>query len=167
MVGNLSLCRLAAVGNRDEATRNDPLANAIKAGISNVTFRLGEIEHLPVADESVDVIISNCVINLSPEKLDVFNDAFRVLRSGGRLAVADVIATAPLPESALQDLKAYAGCVSGAVLADDIEAMLTKAGFTHISIKPKDESREMIREWSQGAKFEDFVVSAMIEARKP
>jgi ubiquinone/menaquinone biosynthesis C-methylase UbiE len=142
-------------------------ANATKAGVSNVSFRLGEIEHLPVPDETVDVIISNCVINLSPEKPEVFGDAFRVLRSGGRLAVADVIATAPLPESALQDLEAYAGCVSGAVLADDVEAMLAKAGFVDISIKPQDERRELVREWSPGAKFEDYVVSALIEARKP
>ncbi len=142
-------------------------ANAAEAGVSNVSFRLGEIEHLPVADGTVDVIISNCVINLSPEKPDVFSDAFRVLRSGGRLAVADVIATAPLPESALQDLKAYAGCVSGAVLADQIEAMLARAGFVDIRITPQDERRELVREWSPEAKLEDYVLSALIEARKP
>jgi SAM-dependent methyltransferase len=141
--------------------------NAATAGATNVSFRLGEIEHLPVADETVDVIISNCVINLSPEKSDVFNDAFRVLRSGGRLAVADVITTAPLPESVLQDLRAYTGCVSGAVSADDIEAMLAEAGFVDIRISPKDESRELVREWSSGANLEDYVVSALIEARKP
>jgi ubiquinone/menaquinone biosynthesis C-methylase UbiE len=141
--------------------------NAKKAGVSNVGFRLGEIEDLPVANESVDVIISNCVINLSPEKPDVFNDAFRVLKSGGRLAVADVIATAPLPESARQDLAAYAGCVSGAILAEDVETMLTAAGFVDISIRPQDERRELVREWSPGAKLEDYVVSALIEARKP
>jgi SAM-dependent methyltransferase len=141
--------------------------NAKKAGVSNVGFRLGEIEDLPVANESVDVIISNCVINLSPEKPDVFNDAFRVLKSGGRLAVADVIATAPLPESARQDLAAYAGCVSGAILAEDVETMLTTAGFVDISIRPQDERRELVREWSPGAKLEDYVVSALIEARKP
>jgi SAM-dependent methyltransferase len=141
--------------------------NAATAGATNVSFRLGEIEHLPVADETVDVSISNCVINLSPEKPDVFNDAFRVLRSGGRLAVADVITTAPLPESVLQDLRAYTGCVSGAVSADDIEAMLAEAGFVDIRISPKDESRELVREWSSGANLEDYVVSALIEARKP
>ncbi len=141
--------------------------NASKAGFTNVDFRLGEIEHLPVADESVDVIISNCVINLSSEKPYVFNDAFRVLKSGGRVAVADIIATAPLPESALQDLQAYAGCVSGAILAKDVERMLADAGFTDISIKPNDESRELVREWSPGTKLEDCVVSALIEARKP
>ncbi len=141
--------------------------NAATAGASNVSFRLGEIEHLPVADETVDVIISNCVINLSPEKSDVFNDAFRVLRSGGRLAVADVITTAPLPESVLQDLRAYTGCVSGAVSADDIETMLAEAGFVDIRIRPQDDSRELVREWSSAANLEDYVLSALIEARKP
>jgi len=141
--------------------------NARKVGVSNVDFRLGEIEHLPVADGTADVIISNCVINLSPEKPDVFRDAFRVLRGGGRLAVADVIAAAPLPESLLQDLDAYTGCISGAVLAEDIEAMLADAGFVDISIRPQDESRELIREWSAGSDVADFVVSALIEARKP
>ncbi len=141
--------------------------NAAKVGVSNVSFRLGEIEHLPVADETADVIISNCVINLSPEKPDVFNEAFRVLRSGGRLAVADVIATAPLPEAALQDLKAYTGCVSGAVSAGEVETMLAEAGFVDISIRPQDEHRELLREWLPGAKLEDYVVSALIEARKP
>jgi len=141
--------------------------NAKSVGATNVDFRLGEIEHLPVADGTVDVIISNCVINLSPEKPEVFNDAFRVLRSGGRLAVADVIATAPLPESLQEDLDAYTGCISGAVLADDIEAMLADAGFVDISIRPRDESRELLHEWSPGTKLEDFVVPALIEARKP
>ena len=141
--------------------------NGRTVGASNVEFRLGEIEHLPVADETADVIISNCVINLSPEKPDVFSDAFRVLRSGGRLAVADVIATEPLPESLLQDLDAYTGCISGAALASEIEAMLADAGFVDIGIRPQDESRELIREWSDGVGLEDFVVSALIEARKP
>jgi SAM-dependent methyltransferase len=141
--------------------------NAAAAGTSNVSFRLGEIEHLPVADETADVIISNCVINLSPEKPDVFNEAFRVLKSGGRLAVADVITTAPLPDSVLQDLRAYTGCVSGAVSADDVEAMLEEAGFVDVRISPRDESRELAREWSSGASLEDYVVSALIEARKP
>jgi ubiquinone/menaquinone biosynthesis C-methylase UbiE len=141
--------------------------NARKVGASNVEFRLGEIEHLPVADGTVDVIISNCVINLSPEKLDVFTDAFRVLRSGGRLAVADIIATAPLPESLRKDLDAYTGCISGAVLAEEIGAMLAEAGFVDISVRPKEESRELVREWSEGAGLQELVASAMIEARKP
>jgi arsenite methyltransferase len=141
--------------------------NAEKMGLPNVDFRLGEIEHLPVADETADVIISNCVINLSPEKPAVFREAYRVLRRGGRIAVADVIAKTPLPESLLKDPRAYTGCISGAVLADDLRVMLADAGFEDIRIQPKEESRELINEWSSGTNLEDYVVSAMIEARKP
>ena len=141
--------------------------NAAKAGFKNVEFRLGEIEHLPVADNSVDVIISNCVINLSPEKHKVFDDAFRVLKSGGRLAVSDVVATAELPEEVKNDLALHAGCIAGASLISDVEAMLGKSGFRNIRIQPKDESREFIRTWAPGRKIEDYVVSATIEAVKP
>ncbi len=141
--------------------------NARAAGVANVSFRLGEIEHLPVADESADIVMSNCVINLSPEKPQVFHEAFRVLRRGGRLAVADVIATAPLPEEAKQDLEAYAGCVSGAAVAEQIESLLAEAGFVDSRITPLSGSRELIREYSPGGKLEDYVISALIEARKP
>jgi arsenite methyltransferase len=142
-------------------------ANAAKTNYRNVDFRLGEIENLPVADESVDAIISNCVINLSPEKERVFTESYRVLKTGGRLAISDVVATADLPTSARADLSLYTGCVSGAAPIDEISAMLERAGFTDISIKPKDESREFIREWVPGSKIEDCVVSATIEAIKP
>ena len=101
-------------------------ANAAQGGYTQVEFRLGEIEHLPVADASVDVIISNCVINLSPEKAQVFRDAFRVLKPGGRLAVSDVVATAPFPAEVQQDLALRAGCVAGASLLDDLEGMLRR-----------------------------------------
>ena len=141
--------------------------NAVKAGFKNVEFRLGEIEHLPVADKSVDVIISNCVINLSPEKHKVFDDAFRVLKSGGRLAVSDIVATVELPEEVKDDLALYAGCMAGASLISDVEAMLRKSGFLDIRIQPKDESREFIRTWAPGRHIEDYVVSATIEAMKP
>jgi SAM-dependent methyltransferase len=141
--------------------------SAREAGVANVEFRLGEIEHLPVGDGEADVIISNCVINLSPEKSQVFREAFRILRRGGRLAVSDVITTAPLPESLLHDMKAYTGCISGAVDASEVESMLAEAGFVDIHVKPIDESRELIREWTQGGDLRDYVVSAMIEARKP
>ena len=103
--------------------------NADKVEVSNVEFRLGEIEHLPVADDVADVIISNCVINLSPEKRQVFGEAFRVLRPGGRLAVSDIVATAPLPESLLEDIEAYTGCVAGAELIEEVDSMLREAGF--------------------------------------
>jgi len=141
--------------------------NAEKMGMKNVDFRLGEIEHLPVADDTADVIISNCVINLSPDKPGAFREAYRVLRRGGRIAVADVIAKAPLPESLLQNPRAYTGCISGAALADDLRVMLAGAGFVDIRIQPKEESRQLISGWSSGTDFEDYVVSAMIEARKP
>jgi SAM-dependent methyltransferase len=141
--------------------------NAAKAGFKNVEFRLGEIEHLPIADNSIDVILSNCVINLSPEKRKVFDDAFRVLKSGGRLAVSDVVATAELPEEVKNDLALHAGCVAGASLIGDVEVMLRKSGFCDIRVQPKDESREFIRTWAPGSNIEDYVVSATIEAKKP
>ncbi len=141
--------------------------NARKGGYRNVEFRLGEIEHLPVADNSTDVIISNCVINLSPDKAQVFRDAWRVLRPGGRLAISDVVATAALPEEARRDLALYTGCMAGASQIDELEAMMRNAGFTAIRIAPKDESRQFIRHWAPGRGVEDYVVSAAIEAIKP
>ena len=142
-------------------------ANGKKGGFSNVEFRLGEIEHLPVADRSADVIISNCVINLSPDKAAVFQDAFRILKPGGRLAVADIVATASLPDDIRNDLALRAGCVGGAASMDEIETFLREAGFREIRIQPKDQSRELIREWAPGRRVEDYVISATIEAVKP
>jgi len=141
--------------------------NSETAGLTNVEFRLGEIENLPVADESVDAIISNCVINLSPEKAGVFNDAFRVLKRGGRLAVADIVATAPIPEDLRNDLELHAGCVSGAAQVEELRAMLEKAGFVDVRIGPIDESKEIIRNAAPGRNVEDFIISARIEATKP
>ncbi len=134
---------------------------------SNVEFRLGEIENLPLADASVDVIMSNCVINLSPDKHRVFREAFRVLRPGGRLAISDVVATAPLPEAVRNDLALYSSCVGGALTIAELEAMLGESGFHDIRIQPKDESREFIREWAPGRNIEDYIASAIIEAEKP
>src|SRR6266480_3571000 len=114
--------------------------NAQKNGFTNVEFRLGEIEALPVADNSVDVIISNCVINLSPEKQRVFDEAFRVLQPGGRLAVADMVATAPLPEEIKYDWGAYTGCMAGASEITALQRMLEVSGFKNIEIEPKDSS---------------------------
>lgn len=141
--------------------------NARKAGYANVEFRLGEIEHLPVADGSVDVVISNCVINLSPDKPQVFREAYRVLRPGGRLAISDVVATAELPEAIRSDWAMITGCVAGAERIDRVEAMLGEAGFQDIRVAPKDESRQFIRQWAPGRRVEDYVVSATIEAMKP
>jgi predicted methyltransferase len=107
------------------------------------------------------------VINLSPEKLKVFDDAFRVLKPGGRLAVSDVVATAELPDEVKNDLALHAGCIAGASHIDEVGAMLRKSGFSDIRIEPKDESREFIRTWATGRNVEDYVVSATIEAIKP
>lgn len=112
---------------------------------SNVEFRLGEIENLPLADSSVDVIMSNCVINLSPDKRRVFREAFRVLKPGGRLAISDVIATAPLPEPVRNDLALYSSCIGGAATIAELGTMLKESGFQNIRIQPKDESREFVR----------------------
>jgi len=141
--------------------------NAEKAGHKNVEFRLGEIENLPVADGVVDVILSNCVINLSPEKPRVFQESYRVLKPGGRLAISDVVATTELPEQVKNDMALFTGCVSGAATITEIESMLQAAGFERIEIQPKDASREFIRNWAPDSKIEDYVVSATIEAVKP
>jgi SAM-dependent methyltransferase len=141
--------------------------NAEKTDVQNVEFRLGEIENLPAADNSVDVIISNCVINLSPEKWKVYSEAFRVLKPGGRIAVSDIVLTAELPEELQNDLFLYTGCMAGASSLPDIKTYLANAGFGDIRISPKDESREFIREWVPGSEIADYVVSATIEATKP
>lgn len=141
--------------------------NAVKGQFTNVEFRLGEIEHLPVADNTADVVISNCVINLSPDKPLVFRDALRVLKPGGRLAISDVVATTELPEAMRNDPQLIAGCMGNASLIDELEQMISDAGFTDIRIQPKDESREFIRDWAPGAGVEGYVVSATIEAVKP
>lgn len=142
-------------------------ANAHKANFQQVEFRLGEIENLPVADGSVDVIISNCVINLSPNKKRVFEETFRVLKPGGRLAISDVVATVELPDEMRNDPQLVAGCMGNASLIDDIESMLHQAGFDNVRIQPKDESREFIRDWAPEHNVTDFVVSASIEGVKP
>jgi SAM-dependent methyltransferase len=141
--------------------------NAEKAGVGNVDFRLGELENLPVADGIVDAIISNCVINLSPEKEKVFNEAFRVLKPGGRLAISDVVATSEIPGDIKNNMAFLTGCIAGASPVEELEAMLHRAGFRDIRINQKAESRAFIRDWMPGSKIEDYVVSATIEAVKP
>jgi len=140
--------------------------NKTKGDYDNVEFRLGEIENLPVANDSVDVIISNCVINLSPDKQQVFREAYRVLKPGGRLAISDILATAPLPESIRADLELYTVCVGGASAPEEIQALLATAGFTNIRIQMKSHSREVIREWFPSQEIEDSIVSATIVAVK-
>jgi SAM-dependent methyltransferase len=142
-------------------------ANAAKGQYHHVEFRLGEIENLPLANDHVDVIISNCVINLSPNKARVFSEAWRVLKPGGRLAISDVVASVELPEELRNDLELYSGCMAGASLVSELETILRDAGYENIRIAPKDESRDFIKDWAPGRGVEDYVVSATIEAIKP
>ena len=141
--------------------------NAMKSCHKNVEFRLGHIEKLPIDDSSIDVVISNCVINLVPNKAKAFNEVYRVLRSGGRLAISDMVTNVELPESVRQELALHAGCLAGATLISDLEKILKKSRFVDIKITPKEESKEFIKDWVPGMKFEEFVSSANIEAKKP
>ncbi len=120
--------------------------NARTNGIENVEFRLGEIEHLPVEDGSVDVVISNCVVNLSPDKLQVFREAFRALRPGGRMFLSDIVLLQPLPESIRTSIEAYVGCVAGASMKAEYLAAIEAAGF---------QSVEVLKETSADAAFAD------------
>jgi SAM-dependent methyltransferase len=142
-------------------------ANAQRVGAVNVEFRLGEIEHLPIADNTADVVISNCVINLVPDKAQVYREAFRVLRPGGRIAIADVINTTPLPAELAADATLLCTCLAGAAPPQQIEDWLAAAGFTGIRIAIKPGSREVVASWAPGRGIEDYVASATIEARKP
>ena len=141
--------------------------NARKVGAANVEFRLGELEHLPIADNTADVIISNCVINLVPDKAQVFREALRVLKPGGRLSVSDVLNIAPLPEDLRSDPALLCSCVSGAISAERTEKLLREAGFADVTIAVKPESRETVAAWAPGRGIENCVASAMVEARKP
>jgi SAM-dependent methyltransferase len=141
--------------------------NAEKGNYANVDFRLGEIENLPVEDGQVDVIMSNCVINLSPDKQRVFDEAFRVLKPGGRLAISDVVALAEMPQAVKQDYDLYSGCISGAAPIEELRQMLKRSGFFDIRIEIKEESREMIDSWTPGFAASQFIASALIQAEKP
>ncbi len=109
-------------------------ANARQGNYTNVEFRLGEIEHLPVADNFADVLISNCVINLSPDKAQVFREAFRALKPGGRLMISDIVLLAELPEPIQQSIEAYVGCLAGALLKDDYLGKIRAAGFQQVEV---------------------------------
>ena len=141
--------------------------NAARIGARNVEFRLGELEHLPIADNTADVVISNCVINLVPDKEQVFREAFRVLKPGGRLAVSDVINIAPLPPELRADPTLLCGCVAGAAPAALIEAWLSEAGFADVRVMPNFECREMVESWASGRGVEKYIAPAILEARKP
>jgi len=140
--------------------------NAAKGAFENVEFRLGEIEDMPVDDNSVDVILSNCVINLSPDKAAVYKEAYRVLKPGGRLAISDMVASGEIPPEIKNDMDLYSSCVAGALKVDELDQILNEAGFKNILITPKDESREFINKWTPGIPIEDYVLSATIEAVK-
>lgn len=154
---------------------------ARRSGLPNVEFRLGEIEHLPLADASADVVISNCVINLSPNKRQVFREAFRVLRSGGRVAVSDIVLLVDLPPALRSDLGLYAGCVGGALRKEQYLGAMEKAGFRDIRVVSERAAGELIIDEAQverlaegsGLSREELrqlaekVVSVHVEAVKP
>lgn len=143
--------------------------NAKQMRARNVEFRLGEIEHLPVADSSADLIMSNCVINLSPDKRQVYREAYRILKPGGRLSISDVLATTALPANIRNNLALVAVCVGGAATFDETNKMLTDAGFQNIKINAHDNSRDLTKSWdpAKSKNALDYVVSVYIEAVKP
>jgi ubiquinone/menaquinone biosynthesis C-methylase UbiE len=141
--------------------------NASKTELANVEFRLGEIEHLPVADQTADVILSNCVINLSPDKLSVFREAFRVLKPGGRLAISDVVAFAPLSASIKRDLALYTGCIAGASTIEETKALLSAAGFADVEITVNHAATEAMAAMIPDQDLRSLGGSASIEARRP
>jgi len=150
-----------------------------RTGYDNVEFRLGEIEHLPLADESVDVVISNCVINLSPEKPQVWREIARVLKPGGRVAISDLALLRPLPESVVERVEAWIGCIAGAALVTDTERMANEAGLVDITLTPNPHYLEAMTDWQDplykkivallppGTNMSDYITSLSITARKP
>lgn len=142
-------------------------SNAAKVALDNVDFRLGDIEHLPIDAGSVDVIMSNCVINLAPDKPAVFREAYRVLAPGGRLAISDMVAVGDLPAAIANDPAAYTGCIAGAVPVAELERMIAAAGFQHVRVRVQAQSRDLVEDWSPGSGANQVVASALIEAVKP
>jgi SAM-dependent methyltransferase len=150
-----------------------------QTGLRNVEFRLGEIEHLPVADASVDVVISNCVLNLSPDKPAVWKEIARVLKPGGRVAVSDLALLRPLPPAVAADVEALVGCVAGAVLVEETERQMLGAGLAAITLKSKPDYIDAMSDWQdplykkimdslpKGVKPSDIVTSLDIAAVKP
>lgn len=141
-------------------------ANALQGNFQNVEFQLGEIEDLPIDDDSIDVILSNCVINLAPDKSAVYREAYRVLKKGGRLAISDMVASGEMPPEIREDLNLHSACVAGALEVEELRNILEEAGFQQIRITPKDDSRQFISKWTPGIPVEDFVISASIQAIK-
>lgn len=153
-------------------------ANALKNGVSNVDFRLGEIEALPLEDNSIDVVISNCVLNLSPEKEKVFREIYRVLKPGGRVAISDIALKKVLPQKIREDIKAYIGCVSGAVLLDEYRKIVEASGLTDVKLNVKENNSciapdtkdplagAILEAIGSGEKPDDYVAGVYLEARK-
>jgi SAM-dependent methyltransferase len=151
---------------------------AAQTGFSNVEFRLGEIENLPVADASVDVVISNCVLNLSPDKPRVWREIARVLRAGGRVAVSDLALLKPLPDAVRADVEALVGCVAGAVLVEETRAQAAAAGLSGIRLRSKPEYIDAMTNWEdplyrkivaalpEGSRPSDYITSLDVEAMK-
>jgi len=146
---------------------NKARLNAQKNGYQNIEFLLGEIEHLPLPDGSIDVIISNCVVNLSVSKLQVFQEAFRVLKEGGRIAISDIVASQPMPAEIRNNTELYCACISGAMTIEALKTLLNKVGFENIVIEPQEGSKMFIKDWAPEAGAENYVVSAKIKAQKP
>jgi len=159
--------------------RRNAAAFRRRTGLDNVDFRLGEIEHLPVPDGSVDVVISNCVINLSPDKLQVWREVARVLRPGGRVAVSDLALLKPLPAALRESVEALVGCVAGAALIEETEAMVADAGLVDVRCESKPDAVESISGSNDplhatvrealptGTRISDYVTSLYVTARKP
>ncbi len=141
--------------------------NRRENGFSNVEFRLGEIENLPVADESVDTAISNCVVNLSDDKSRVYEEVYRVLSPGGRLAISDVVVTTELPDELKDGGSSVASCIAGGFSIDEVRSTLEETGFEDVEVEPKEDSDELIREWDGERDLSDYLVSAYIRGRKP
>ena len=159
--------------------RNNAAVYREKSGLSNVEFRLGEIENLPVADASIDVVISNCVINLSPDKPRVYSEIARVLRPGGRIAVSDIVLKKPLPQNIKEDTEALVGCVAGALLLDELRTIVDANGLVEARFEEKpgyvaamEDSKEHIAQrihalLPEGERLGKYIASMNIWARKP
>lgn len=159
--------------------RRNAVSFAQRTGLDNVEFRLGEIEHLPVADASVDAVISNCVLNLSPDKPQVWREIGRVLAPGGRVAISDLALKQPLPEGVFALAEALVGCVAGAALVDEVHAAAEAAGLTKIVIEIKGDYvaamenmqdplyRQILDLLPAGRKLSDYIVSAAVSAKAP
>ncbi len=157
--------------------RRNIASYSAQSGLNNVEFRLGEIENLPVADGSVDVVISNCVLNLSPDKPRVWKEIARVLKPGGRVAVSDLALLRPLPEAVKDDVEALVGCIAGAVLVEETRRQMAAAGLTDIRLTPKPQYIEAMTDWQdplyrrimqslpEGSRPTDYITSLDIAAR--